>query len=165
MQSLIRGRALVAILGTAVVAAIAAPAIAVSAQPTHHGKSAAEIVAAIDTAYQAAVKRNDAATIDRILTDDFVLVTGSGKHFPKSVFVDSAKAQDCTYERQEEIDHSQTVRVYGHSTAVVTAKLWEKGICTGPGGGPFDDILWFSDTYVLRHGTWGYSFGQSSIPI
>jgi hypothetical protein len=36
-------------------------------------------VAALDTEYQAAVKNNDVVTIDRILADDFVLVTGLGK--------------------------------------------------------------------------------------
>src|SRR5437879_11261453 len=36
-------------------------------------------VAALDTKYQAAVKSNDAATMDQILADDFVLVTGRGK--------------------------------------------------------------------------------------
>src|SRR5205809_113308 len=38
-----------------------------------------KIVAALDTQYQAAVKANDAAAMDRILADDFVLVTGRGK--------------------------------------------------------------------------------------
>ena len=36
----------------------------------------AKAVAALDTEYQAAVKINDAATMERILADDFVLVTG-----------------------------------------------------------------------------------------
>src|SRR5204863_127741 len=36
-------------------------------------------VAALDTKYQAAVKSNDAATMDQILADDFILVTGRGK--------------------------------------------------------------------------------------
>jgi hypothetical protein len=31
-------------------------------------------VAALDTQYQAAVKANDATTMDRILADDFILV-------------------------------------------------------------------------------------------
>jgi uncharacterized protein DUF4440 len=39
----------------------------------------AKIVAALDQQYQAAVKKNDVATMDRILADDFVLVTGSGR--------------------------------------------------------------------------------------
>jgi len=36
------------------------------------------VVAALDTEYQAAVQKNDAATMDRIMSDDFVLVTGRG---------------------------------------------------------------------------------------
>ena len=39
----------------------------------------AKAVAALDTEYQAAVKKNDAASMDRILADDFILVTGRGK--------------------------------------------------------------------------------------
>ncbi len=35
-------------------------------------------VAALDTEYQAAVKKNDASTMERLLADDFTLVTGSG---------------------------------------------------------------------------------------
>jgi len=38
-------------------------------------------VAALDTKYQAAVKANDAATMDQILADDFVLVIGGGVPF------------------------------------------------------------------------------------
>lgn len=41
----------------------------------------AEIVAALDTKYQAAVERNDAETMDAILADDFVLVLGNGTVF------------------------------------------------------------------------------------
>lgn len=36
----------------------------------------AKVVAALDTEYQAAVKGNNAATMGRILAEDFVLVTG-----------------------------------------------------------------------------------------
>jgi len=39
----------------------------------------ANIVAALDNKYQAAVKSNDAAAMDQILADDFILVTGRGK--------------------------------------------------------------------------------------
>ena len=163
MQRLMKGQRLVAILGAAVVAAIAAPTIAASAQPAHHGKSAAEIVAATDVKYQAAVKRNDVATIGRILTDDFVIVNGRGSAFTKADILNDASTQDCTYEQQDEVAGTQTVRVFGRSTATVTAELWIKGSCTD--GSTFDQKLWFSDTYVLRDGAWGYSFGQSSIHV
>jgi len=53
-------------------------------------------VAALDTEYQAAVKRNDAATMARILADDFVLVTGSGKTYTKSDMLEDAQRETST---------------------------------------------------------------------
>lgn len=118
-------------------------------------------VAALDTEYQAAVGRNDAAVMDRILADDFVLVVGSGKTFTKPDLLKSARDRDVTYERQIEIDDSQKVRVWG-DTAVVTAKLWLKG---KQGDQAFDKKLWFSDTYVRTKDGWRYVFGQASLAL
>ena len=85
------------------------------------------IVADLDTEYQLAVKNHDVATMDRILADDFVLVTGRGKTFSKSDLLQEARGS-VVYERQE--DSQQTVRVWG-DTAVVTALLWAKGTDDG----------------------------------
>jgi ketosteroid isomerase-like protein len=116
-------------------------------------------VAELDTRYQAAVKRNDMAAMDRLLAEDFVLVTGSGKTYGKADLLEEARSGRMVYERQE--DSSQKVRIWG-DTAVVTAKLWAKGT---ENGRPFDYTLWFSDTYVrTRHG-WRYAFGQASLPL
>jgi ketosteroid isomerase-like protein len=49
-------------------------------------------VAALDTEYQAAVKRNHATTMARILADDFVLVTGSGKTYTKADMIEDARS-------------------------------------------------------------------------
>jgi hypothetical protein len=38
-----------------------------------------QFVAALDTQYQAAVAKNDATAMNRILADDFILVTGKAK--------------------------------------------------------------------------------------
>ena len=116
-------------------------------------------VAALDTEYQAAVKNNDAATMERILADDFVLVTGRGKTFTKADLLKEARAKFTTYEHQDEIE--QKVRVWG-DTAVVTALLWVKGT---EGGKGFEYKLWFSDTYVRGLTGWKYVFGQASIPL
>ena len=43
-----------------------------------------KIVADLDTQYQLAVKNHDVAAMDRILADDFALVTGRGKSFTKA---------------------------------------------------------------------------------
>ncbi|HVZ77380.1 MAG TPA: nuclear transport factor 2 family protein [Gemmatimonadaceae bacterium] len=115
--------------------------------------------AQLDTEYQAAVKRNDAATMDRILDDHFVLVTGTGAVFTKADLLKAARDRDAVFEHQE--DSQQTVRYWG-STAVVTALLWEKGALHGQ---PFDKRLWFSDTYVHTPTGWKYAFGQASLAL
>jgi ketosteroid isomerase-like protein len=117
------------------------------------------LVAALDTQYQTAVKKNDVAAMDRILADDFVLVTGSGKTYTKADLLEEARSARMVYEHQE--DSAQTVRVWGDA-AVITAKLWEKGTENGK---PFDYTLWFADTYVRTATGWRYVFGQSSLPL
>ncbi len=121
----------------------------------------AKTVAALDTKYQAAVKSNDAATMDQILADDFVLVTGRGKVSSKADLIESARKKDVTYERQDEESGTQKVRVWG-DTAVVTALLWIKAV---QGEKPVDYKLWFSDTYVRTPTGWRYVFGQASLPL
>lgn len=124
-------------------------------------KSDAETVAALDTEYQAAVERNDADTMARILADDFVLVLGNGTVHTKEELLKEARAKSIQYEKQVEIDNSQKVRVWG-DTAVVTAKLWLKYTYNGEA---FERKLWFSDTYVKTKNGWKYVFGQASIAL
>jgi uncharacterized protein DUF4440 len=63
------------------------------------------------------VKKDDAETMDRILLDDFVLVVGNGTVYTKADLLESARAKDTTYEKQdEERDEepgTQKVRVRG----------------------------------------------------
>src|SRR5574341_557797 len=124
-------------------------------------ESDAELVAALDTEYQAAVARNDADTMDRILADDFVLVLGNGKTYNKADLLNEARSKSISYEQQVEVENSQKVRVWG-DTAIVTAKLWVKGIRDGKA---FDRKLWFSDTYVRTKNGWRYVFGQASLAL
>ena len=116
-------------------------------------------VAALDTEYQAAVKNNDVATMDRILADDFVLVTGLGKTYTKTDLLNEARSKSTIYEHQE--DSAQKVRVWC-DTAVVTALLWAKGTKDGKA---FDYKLWFSDTYARTPAGWRYVFGQASTSL
>lgn len=118
--------------------------------------SDAAIIAALDTEYQAAVKNNDAATMDRILADGMILVTGNGKVYTKADLLKEATDQTVIYERQD--DAQQTVRLWG-DTAVITALLRAKGTARGE---PFDFQVWFSDTYIRTEQGWRYAFGQAS---
>jgi ketosteroid isomerase-like protein len=119
----------------------------------------ANAIAELDTKYQLAVKQNDAATMDRILADDFILISSQGKTYTKAELLEEARSGRMRYEHQEDTD--QKVRVWG-DTAVVTAKLWEKGTENGK---TFDYTLWFSDTYVRTPSGWRYVFGQASAPL
>lgn len=142
---------------TVVAAALLATAAAAHASPEDDRAQ----VAALDTEYQAAVKRNDAETMGRILADDFVLVLGNGKTYTRADLLESARSAKITYEQQDEDAGTQVVRVWG-DTAVVTALLWIKGVNEGVA---FDRRLWFSDTYVRAPTGWRYAFGQASLPL
>ena len=142
-------------------AALVAAAILAAGAPGRSPERDAAEVAALDTAYQAAVEHNDAATMDRILADDFVLVLGTGTVHTKAELLEEARSKSITWDEQREIDGSQKVRVWG-DTAVVTAKLRVKGTRDGKA---FDRTLWFSDTYVRTASGWRYVFGQASIAL
>jgi hypothetical protein len=73
-----------------------------------------------------------------------------------------ARERRIIYEHQVEDAGTQTVRLYGESTAVVTARLYIKGTRRGE---PIEFRLWFSDTYVRTSAGWRYAFGQASMPL
>jgi len=118
-------------------------------------------VAALDTKYQEAVKRNDADTMGQILHEDFVLVLGSGKTATRDDLLNEARGGKIQYEGQDEDAGTQTVRMYG-DTAIVTARLWLKYTYEGKA---YERRLWFSDTYVRTSKGWRYVFGQASLPL
>jgi ketosteroid isomerase-like protein len=155
-------------LAGAIVASVAVGACSVANErmdSTHNAARAVEdqkAVAALDTEYQAAVGGNDAATMARIHHEDMILVLSNGTVVTGKQLEQHARDKSRTYERQVEVDNSQTVRVWG-DTAVVTAKLWLKG-ARGNGEG-FDYKLWFSDTYVRTPTGWRYAFGQAGAPL
>ena len=120
-------------------------------------------VGSLDTEYQAAVERNDAETMARILHPDMILVVGRGTVFTREDLLNSARDRTIEYEHQVEDEGTQTVRLYGADTAIVTARLWLKG--TPREGDAFNRRLWFSDTYVRTPEGWRYAFGQASISL
>jgi ketosteroid isomerase-like protein len=111
--------------------------------------------------YQSAVKANDVAILERILADDFVLVTGLGASLTKADLIKEAREKRTIYEHQEEEENTRKVRVWG-DTAVVTALLRIKGTRDR---NYLDYKVWFSDTYVRTPTGWRYVFGQASIPL
>jgi uncharacterized protein (TIGR02246 family) len=119
-------------------------------------------VAALDVKYQAAVKANDAETMAAILHPDMILVVGSGAVASREDLLRDARAKTIAYEIQDEEPGSQTVRLFGAETAVVTARLRLKYVAAGKAA---DRTLWFSDTYVRTPDGWRYAFGQASLAL
>jgi ketosteroid isomerase-like protein len=113
-------------------------------------------IARLDAEYQDAVARNDADAMARILADDFVLNSSTGKVYTKGDLLEEARSGKVVYERQD--DSQRTVRVWG-DTAVVTALLWARG---AEEGRPFEYKVWFSDTYARIRGEWKYVLGQAA---
>ena len=137
-------------------AAAALPALA--AEPAACPADPA-VIKALDTEYQAAVAKNDAAAMERLLADDFTLVTGKGHVYGKADLLAEARSGHVVYERQD--DSQQLVHLYG-GTAIVTALLWVK---LTQDGKPAEYKLWFSDVYVCTPKGWRYSFGQAAQPL
>jgi hypothetical protein len=151
------------LLGLAtIVTTLAAPLIlAADRAPARTG---AAIIAALDTEYQAAVERNDWQVMDRILHPQFTLILGNGTVVSRAELIDEARKGDIVYEKQVEMPGTQSVRMYGNDTAVVTALLWLKFQRKGTQKQQ-DYKLWFSDTYVRTSDGWKYAFGQASMRL
>jgi len=91
--------------------------------------------------------------MDRILADDFILVTGAGKTHATADLLDEARSGRVLYERQD--DKVRRRFAFG---AIRRAKGTENGKL-------FEYSLWFSDTYVRTPTGWRYVFGQASLPL
>lgn len=115
---------------------------------------------ALDDEYQRAVRDNDVEAIDRLLTENFILVTGRGAVLDKQELMREAREELCRYERQESEDRS--VRLLDAQTAVVSGRLWAKG---ENADGRFDYRVLFSDVYLRTPTGWRYAFAQSSTHV
>jgi len=86
-------KALIAVIAGALAMAAAAHA----ATPADDARKVADL----DTAYQAAVKVNDAEGMARILHPDFVLVVGSGNVFSRENLLKGAREKSTIYEHRK----------------------------------------------------------------
>lgn len=145
-------------------AASALVAAALAGTPASAQTDDAATIAALDTAYQLAVEKNDWQGMDRILHPDMVLVLGNGTSVDRTHLIKIAREKKYEFEKQVEMPGTQKVRMFGKDTGVVTALLWIKGKKMDDNS-PLDFKLWFTDTYVRTPTGWKYAFGQASSPL
>jgi ketosteroid isomerase-like protein len=113
---------------------------------------------AIDKKQQRAYIDRDISILDAIFTDDYVLITSSGKKYTKNQVIEQLRTPDVQWEINE--TSGWEVRVRG-DTGIVVATLRQKGV---DHGNPFDNAVKFSDTYVRENGVWRNIHAHASAP-
>jgi len=105
-------------------------------------------VIAMENAWNQAEQNNDAAAVQLLLADDFVMTTGEGDLYNKAQIV--ASIRDKSY--QPEALQSSNMVVHAHgNTAVVTGAYYEKGTDKGK---PWERHGRFTDTWMFMDNRW-----------
>jgi ketosteroid isomerase-like protein len=92
----------------------------------------------------------DASVIEKIVADDFIGTSSSGKQGDTATLLAEAKRDTNTY--TSAVSSDMTVRMFGPNTAVVTGIAKETGKTKA--GKTFTHTYRFTDTWVLRDGEW-----------
>jgi ketosteroid isomerase-like protein len=126
---------------------VPALALAIVATTNASADEADELIA-VDKRMQRAFVDKDIAALEKIFTDDYVLVVSSGEERTKAQILKEVASSDTRWEVNE--SSGWKVRVHG-DLAIVVATLHQKGTDHGK---PFDSNVKFSDTYLRDHGVW-----------
>jgi ketosteroid isomerase-like protein len=93
---------------------------------------------------------HDTAVIEKIVADDFIGTSSSGKTGDKATLLAEAKRDTNTY--ISAVSSDMTVRMFGPGVAVVTGIAKETGKTKA--GKAFSHSYRFTDTWVERNGEW-----------
>src|SRR5579863_8744321 len=144
----IPGLAIVLALTASLNIAAAAPARPAGGNEPKTGPSAASALAA-EQELARAMAANDAAGIERLLADDWAVISArGGVGEGKSIFPDGIKSGYLTRKTFEASE--PRVRLYGN-VALVTTKLHTAGMF---GGKPFDVMERQTDVWLWKDGGW-----------
>lgn len=120
------------------------------------GESVEKEIQQLDAQLLAAMASHDVATVDRMLLDDFVLITSGGRVHTKRDILSEVGSPGVRFEANA--SREIRVRVRG-DTAVLTGVLYQKGVQDGK---PFDATVRYTDTWVRDGGEWRQLSGHAS---
>jgi ketosteroid isomerase-like protein len=104
----------------------------------------------LESHWEASLLSHDTSTIEKIVADDFIGTSSSGKTGDKATLLAEAKRDNNTY--TSAVSSDMTVRMFGPSVAVVTGIAKETGKTKA--GKTFTHSYRFTDTWVERNGEW-----------
>lgn len=104
----------------------------------------------LESHWEAALLTHDTSAIEKMVADDFIGTSSSGKTGDKATLLAEAKRDNNTY--TSAVSSDMTVRTFGPNVAVVTGIAKETGKTKG--GKSFSHTYRFTDTWVERNGEW-----------
>ena len=114
-------------------------------------------VLAMENAWNQAELHNDAAAVELLLADDFVMTVAEGTLYNKAQILESVK--DKSYRPDALQSTGMVVHSYGNA-AVVTGAYYEKGVDKGK---RWERRGRFTDTWVYRSGRWQCAASHFSV--
>ena len=114
-------------------------------------------VMAMENLWNQAEMHNDAAAVQLLLADDFVMTTAEGTMYNKAQMIASVK--DTSYRPELLQSTGMVVHSFGE-TVIVTGAYYEKGVDKGK---PWDRRGRFTDTWIFMNGRWQCVASQFSI--
>jgi ketosteroid isomerase-like protein len=111
-------------------------------------KSSIETIRLLEEERNQAILRGDAASLERMTSDDYTFITLRGEMLKKDEIVRNFRTGAAKYQSREISDLN--IRVYGNS-AVVTGRAAQKG---AENGKDYSGDYWFTRVYVNQGGRW-----------
>ncbi len=130
---------------------------ATSAQQAGRSDPVIAQLTALNSTLQTATQNYDVATLGKLISDDYELVSATGKVYDRAAFLSDAADRSAMYELNEPEDVN--VRVYNGDSAVVSAilhvryKTRQKVV---------DVRIRYADVWIKHQGQWRYVFGEAS---
>jgi hypothetical protein len=121
------------------------------------GDDVVDTLTKLNATLQLATKNYDVATIEKLITDDYELVSSSGKVYDRAAFLADAADRSAVYELNEPEDVK--VRHYNNDCAIVTAILHVRFTS---GQKTVDVRIRYGDVWVKLDGQWRYAYGEAS---
>ncbi len=110
----------------------------------------AGVIKAFEKEWEASIVKHDSSVIERLVADDFIGVSSSGKIGDKLTLLYEAKRDKNVYKTASA--RQLSVHTFGSHVAVVLGVTREGG--TDSAGRPFDHTYRFTDTWMERGGKW-----------